>query len=147
MHITFAIGRVLLVLIFILSGAMKLFDLTKTAAMIAPVISIPDMLAGPIGQIETTTGMKWPQLLAILAGVVEVVAGLFIAVNIATRSAAVVLALFTLVATFYFHAFWNMSGAEMHNNMIHALKNLSIIGGLLTFVVLGSWRPVRSNHI
>ena len=91
--------------------------------------------------------MKWPQLLAILAGVVEVVAGLLVAFNIATRGAAAVLAFFTLVATFYFHAFWNMSGELMQNNMIHVLKNLSIIGGLLTFVVLGSWRPMRSNQM
>ena len=42
MHIIFAVGRVLLVLIFILSGAMKLLDIQGTAAQIAPVVTIPD---------------------------------------------------------------------------------------------------------
>jgi putative oxidoreductase len=97
--------------------------------------------------VETVTGMNWPNLLAILAGVVEVVAALLIAFNIGTRGAAVVLALFTLVSTFYFHAFWNMSGELMQTNMTQALKNLSIIGGLLVMVVLGRWRPLRANEI
>jgi uncharacterized membrane protein YphA (DoxX/SURF4 family) len=147
MHILFAIGRVLLVLIFVLSGAMKLLDIPGTAAMIAPVVTIPAALAGFAMQLEDATGMKMPQLLAILAGVVELVGGLLIAFNIGTRATAFVLAIFTLVATFYFHDFWNQSGVAMQNNMAHALKNLSIVGGLLVFMVLGSWRPVRSNQI
>jgi uncharacterized membrane protein YphA (DoxX/SURF4 family) len=147
MHILFAIARVLLVLIFILSGIMKLLDISGTAAQIQPVVTIPDMLQDFVAQVETATSMQWPQLLAILTGVIEVVAALLIAFNIGSRGAAAVLALFTLVATFYFHAFWNMSGDLMQANMIHALKNLSIIGGLLIMVVLGSWRPLRPNEI
>jgi len=147
MHIIFAIARVLLVLIFLFSGAMKLLDIPGTAAQIQPVVTIPDLLQDFVAQVETATSMKWPQLLAILAGVIEVVAGLLIAFNIGTRGAAAVLALFTLVTTFYFHAFWNMSGDLMQANMIHALKNLSIIGGLLIMVVLGPWRPLRPNEL
>lgn len=147
MHIVFVVGRVLLVLIFILSGAMKLLDLSGTAATIAPVITIPDALSGFASQLEEMTGMKVPHLLAILAGVVEMVAGLLIAFNIATRPAATILALFTLVATFYFHDFWNMAGAARDANMIHAMKNLSIAGGLLILAVLGSWRPVRPSQV
>jgi putative oxidoreductase len=147
MHILFAIARVLLVLIFVLSGAMKLLDIPGTAAQIAPVVVIPDALATYAIQLEDAVGMKVPQLLAILTGVVEVVAGLLVAFNIATRSAAAILAIFTLVTTFYFHAFWNMSGELMQNNMIHALKNLAITGGLLIMVVLGSWRPLRASQL
>jgi putative oxidoreductase len=147
MHILFAIARVLLVLIFVLSGAMKLLDIPGTAGQIQPLLTIPAGLQDFVAQVEGVTSMKWPQLLAILAGVVEVVGGLLIAFNIATRAAAAILVLFTLVATYYFHAFWSMSGEAMQNNMTHALKNLSIIGGLLTYVVLGSWRPLRSNQI
>ena len=146
MHVIFTIGRVLLVLIFILSGAMKLLNLEATAAQFAPIV-IPDMLRDVVAQAEGITGMKWPTLLAIFVGGVEVVAGLLIAFNIATRSAAFVLVIFTLVATFYAHAFWGMSGDAMQANMIQALKNLAIIGGLLTFMVLGSWRPVPTNQI
>jgi len=131
MHILFSIARVFLVLTFVVSGATKLLDIPGTAAQIAPVITIPDALSDPAKRLQEVTGMPIPQLLAISAGVIEVVAALLIAFNIGARAAAVVLVLFTLVATFYFHAFWNMSGEPMQTNMIHALKNLSIIGGLL----------------
>lgn len=147
MHITFTIGRVLLVLIFIISGAFKLYDLQATADQIKAMVAIPAALSGIVTQIEGATGMAMPRILAIMAGVVEVVGGALVAFNIGTRGAAFVLALFTLVATFYFHAFWNMSGEAMQSNMIHAMKNLAIIGGLLIFVVLGSWRPVQSNQM
>ncbi len=147
MYTLFAIGRVLLVLIFIVSGTTKLLDIHGTAAQIAPVVTIPDFLDDTVDRLEDMTNMKWPQLIAILGGVIEVVGGLLVAFNIATRGAAAVLALFTLVATFYFHAFWNMSGELMQNNVMQVLKNLSITGGLLTVVVLGSWRPLRPSKI
>lgn len=147
MHIMFTIARVLLVLIFIISGGMKLLNIPGTADQLGQMVTIPDMLQGGVAQAEAITGMKWPQLLAIFVGVVEVVGGLLIAFNIATRAAAFVLIVFTLVATYYAHAFWTMSGDAMQANMIHALKNLSIIGGLLTYLVLGPWRPVPSNQI
>ena len=147
MHITFTIGRVLLVLIFIISGAFKLYVLQATADQIKAMVAIPAALSGIVTQIEGATGMAMPRILAIMAGVIEVVGGALVAFNIGTRGAAFVLALFTLVATFYFHAFWNMSGEAMQSNMIHAMKNLAVIGGLLVFVVLGSWRPVQSNQM
>jgi putative oxidoreductase len=146
MHIIFVIGRVLLVLIFIYSGAAKLLDMAGSAAYIAPVVTVPDALSGLAAQLQELTGLRVPQLLAIVIGAVELVAGLLIAFNIATRPAAAVLALFTLVTIFYFHDFWNMAGAARDGNLIHALKNLSITGGLLAFVVLGPWRPVPASN-
>jgi putative oxidoreductase len=54
----------------------------------------------------------------------------------------VMLFLFVAVTTFYFHDFWNLpSGPDKTNNMIHALKNLSMMGA---FLMLAAWprRPV-----
>jgi len=65
---------------------------------------------------------------------------LFIGLNIGTRFFAFILVLFVAVATFYFHNFWDMTGADRINNMIHALKNLSLIGGLL--IIAGYPRPL-----
>jgi uncharacterized membrane protein YphA (DoxX/SURF4 family) len=142
MNILFFIGRIAFALIFIVSGAMKLMDIGATASMIGAKVMIPAALAGVASQVESASGMQVPQLLAILTGVVELVGGLMIAVNIGTRFAAILLLVFTAAATFYFHDFWTMTGADRANNLAHALKNLSIIGGLLVFFVLGPWRPV-----
>jgi len=49
---------------------------------------------------------------------------------------------FVIATTFYFHDFWNQTGAEAKGNMIQALKNLSIIGGL--FIIAGNGRSVRA---
>ncbi len=144
MNILFIIGRVALVIIFIVAGVEKLLDLAATAAMIQSKISLPAEISGVVAQIESATGMAWPQLLAIAAGVIELAAALMVAANIGTSGAAVVLVLFTAVATFYFHDFWNMAGDARADNLVHAEKNLAIIGGLLVFVALGSWRSADS---
>jgi uncharacterized membrane protein YphA (DoxX/SURF4 family) len=145
MNVLFFIGRIIFVLIFIFSGATKLMDIGGTAAMIAGKVTIPSELAGVASQLEGATGMSVPQLLAVLAGAVELVGGLLVAVNIGTRVATLLLIAFTAAATFYFHDFWNMAGGDRANNMVHALKNLSIIGALLVFFVLGSWRPAAES--
>jgi putative oxidoreductase len=141
MPMVFTLGRVLFVLLFIFSGVSKLLDISGTAAMIAAKFSVPPALAGLAAQAEAMTGMQTPQLITIVFGVFEIAAALMIIFNFGTRLAALVLILFTAVATFYFHDFWNQVDPERTNNIAHALKNLSIIGGLLVLFALGSWRP------
>jgi|GEM_PF-60414 uncharacterized membrane protein YphA (DoxX/SURF4 family) len=141
MSILFTIARVLFCVIFIVSGAFKLMDIAGTAAEIASKVAIPAGLAELATQAEAATGMKTPQLLAIAAGIVEIGFGLLLAAGYAVRLSALVLALYTGVATFYFHDFWNQASPGNLNDMTHAMKNLSIIAGLLVFFVLGPWRP------
>ena len=133
MNAAFTLGRVALVLIFMFSGAQKLFDISGTADQIQAKLIIPAALTS---QIEVTLGMPIWQMLAIAVALVEIVGGLLITFNVLTRGAAVVLLLFTAVTTFYYHDFWNMAGADRTNNLNLALKNLSIIGALL---MLAAW--------
>ena len=142
MPIILTAGRILFVVIFLISGALKLWDIPATAAMIGAKVTIPAALAGLAGQAESATGMQTPQLLTILSGVIEIIAALMIMLNFGTRIAAFVLILFTIAATYYIHDFWNQVDPERTANMTHALKNLSIIGGLLVLFAIGSWRPV-----
>jgi uncharacterized membrane protein YphA (DoxX/SURF4 family) len=142
MPMLFAVGRILFVLIFIFSGATKLMDVSGTAALIAAKFTLPPALAGFAAEAQALTGMQPPQLLAIFLGVVEIAGGLMIAFNFGTRLGAFLLILFTAVATYYVHDFWNQADPGRTENLVHALKNLSIIGGLLVFFALGSWRPL-----
>ncbi len=142
MNTLFIIGRIAFVLVFLLSGAQKLMDIPGTAAMIEPKVAIPEAIASYAAQIETAASMKMPSLLAIAAGVVEIGAALLIVFGFGIRFASVILILFTAAATYYFHPFWTMTGAERDANMVNALKNISLIGGLLILFVLGSWKPV-----
>jgi putative oxidoreductase len=142
MSILFTIARILFCVIFVVSGAFKLMDIPGTTAMIAGKVTIPAALAELAAQAESAAGMQTPQLLAIASGAIEVIFGLLLAAGIATRLSALVLALFTVIATYYFHDFWNQTGTENMNNIAHAMKNLSVFAGLLVFFVLGPWRPV-----
>lgn len=147
MHILFVIGRSLFSLIFIVSGAQKLMDVAGTATMIASKVAIPAALNSIVAQIENATGMTTPQLLAVASGMIELAGGLLIAFNIGTSGVAFLLLLFTAAATYYFHDFWNMTGSDHAANVIHALKNLSIIGALMVFMSLGSSRPAKAEAL
>ena len=109
------IGRIFLAFIFIVSGAMKLMDVSGTNAQINAV------------------GLPWG--LAIPTGLFELVAGLCLAIGIFTRLTAILLAGFTLLATLFFH---NQFTDPVQGAM--AMKNLAIVGGLfLVFAHSQMW--------
>src|SRR4051794_22679678 len=137
------IGRVLFAVLFIFSGASKLLDLAATTQMISTKVAIPEMLTVYTTQLEGMTGMPMAQLLAIAAAAVELVCGLAIALNFGARFFAIVLILFVVVATYHVHDFWNQTGPEQKNNMLHALKNLSLVGAL--FIIAGIGRGRRND--
>jgi len=134
-------GRVLFALLFIYSGATKLFDIQNTMSMIASKVAVPALLTPYTAQIETMTGMTTPQLLAIAVGGFEIIAGLMIALNFGARFFAILLIFFVAVTTFYFHDFWNQASPENARTLVDALKNLSIIGAL--FMIAGYGRSPR----
>ncbi|WP_298255757.1 DoxX family protein [Bradyrhizobium sp.] len=135
------LGRILFSVLFVLSGALKLMNVSATAQMTQKII-LPAIVAPYTAQLESLTGMPMANILAIASGAIEVICGVMIAVNFGARFFAIVLALFVAAATFYFHDFWNQTGAEATNNMFQALKNLSLIGALL--MIAGSGRMAKA---
>lgn len=61
-------GRVLFAVIFIYTGATKLFGIQATADLIAAKVTIPAVLAPYAAQLEAAAKMPMPQILAIAAG-------------------------------------------------------------------------------
>ena len=100
------IGRIFLAIIFIVSGATKLMDLSGTEQMI--------------------TSVGFPSGLAIVVAVFELVAGILLAIGLMTRLASLLLAGFTLLAALMFH---NQFSDPMQS--AHFLKNVAIAGGML----------------
>ncbi len=113
------VGRVLLALIFILSGFGKLSDPTAAAAYIESG-GLPGLLV-------------WPTIL------VEIGGGALVAFGLFTRPASIVLAAFTVVAGLLYHFIPSQSaeGMEAMTQMIQFQKNLSITGGLLFLAAMG----------
>ena len=137
-------GRVLFAVLFMYTGATKLFAVQQTADFIASKVTIPAMLEPYTSQLANTAGMPFPQLLALGIGGFEILAGLMIAVNFGARFFAILLIFFVLATTFYFHDFWNQPAPENARTLIDALKNLSIIGAL--FMIAGYGRGPRPNE-
>ena len=135
-------GRILFAVLFIYSGATKLFAVQATSEAIAAKIMIPALLAPYTSQLETMTGMTTPQLLAIVVGVFEVISGLMIALNFGARFFAILLIFFVAATIFYFNDFWNQSPPENAKTLVDALKSLSIIGAL--FMIAGYGRGPRT---
>lgn len=117
------LGRVLMSVIFLVSGTMKIFAWDENLRyMTAKNMPLPD---------------TYPVLLA-AALTIELLGGLALLLGGGTRIAALVLTLFLIPATLVFHDFWNVVGAAQQNQMIHFLKNLTIMGGLLTLAAAGA---------
>jgi putative oxidoreductase len=137
MNGVFAIGRIALVAIFILSGALKLIDIAGTASQIQSNLTIPSALNDFISTIQTTIGLSIWQILATTAGVVELVVALLIAFNVYVRTMAVILFVYTAIMIFFQHDIWNVApGPDLMTNIGLALKNISIMGG---FLILAAW--------
>jgi putative oxidoreductase len=135
-------GRILFAVLFVYTGATKLFAIQATSDFIAAKVAIPSLLAPYTAQLESMSGMSTPQILAIGVGAFEVIAGLMIAFNFLARLFAILLIIFVLVTTFYFHDFWNQAPPDNARTLIEALKNLSLIGAL--FIIAGYGKGPRS---
>ncbi len=114
------IGRLLLAWLFLPAGISKISG-----------------FAGTVGYVASA-GMPMPQVSTALALVIEVVGGLALVLGVGTRWAALVLALFTLVASFFFHNFWAVPADQQMVQTLLFYKNVAIVGGLLTLAAWGA---------
>ena len=113
-------GRILIALIFLLAGFGKLTG-----------------FAGTVGYIASK-GLPLPQLAAIGAIIVELGGGIMLVVGWKTRLAATAMLIFTALAALIFHNFWSVPPEQAQNQMIHFMKNISMMGGLLYVVIHGA---------
>jgi putative oxidoreductase len=109
------IGRVLIAVPFLLSGIGK--------------IAAPAFTEGSIASV----GLPMPLVAYAIAVVVEVGGSLLLLLGVKTGLTAVALAIFTLATAFAFH-----TNFADQNQMIHFLKNVIIVGGLLQVAAFGA---------
>lgn len=113
-------GRLLLALLFLPAGIAKLTG-----------------FAGTVGYISSV-GLPMPQAAAAIALVIEIVGGVALIIGYQTRVAAIVLAIFTLVASFFFHNYWTLPADQQLIPQLLFFKNIAVVGGLLTLAALGA---------
>ena len=108
-------GRILLALIFVLSGFNKITGFDGTAAYMA------------------SAGLPFTKVLLVLTIAVELGGGLLIMLGWKARWVALVVFLFLIPVTLVFH-----NPAQGQQQMIHLLKNLAIMGGMLHLFAFGA---------
>lgn len=84
-------------------------------------------------------GLPAPQLL--LAGAIAflIVGGLSVISGYKARFGALLLFVFLVLATYYFHDFWNLEDAKAkEEQMIQFMKNLSMMGAMLFIMANGA---------
>ncbi|QDL97734.1 DoxX family protein [Rhodopseudomonas palustris] len=145
MSVLIALGRFLFSVLFIFSGASKLLNLPATTQAAGKFV-VPEMLVSYTAQLEQAAGMPFAQMLALAAGGIELLCGLLIALNFGARFCALVLIVFVAVGTYYFHDFWNQTGPDAQTNLTVALKNLSLVGGLLIIAGIGRGGAASGGH-
>ena len=114
------IGRLLFVALFLPAGISKLTG-----------------FAGTVGYISSV-GLPLPTLGAALALAVEILGSLALLAGFQTRIAALVLAVFTLVASVVFHAFWGAAPDQAFVQQLLFFKNIAVVGGLLVLAAQGA---------
>lgn len=114
------LGRVLFAALFLPAGIGKLTGFSGTVGYIASV------------------GLPLPAVGAALALLVEIVGSVALLLGFGTRIAAFVLAAFTLVASFFFHAYWSAPADQAFVVQLLFFKNIAVVGGLLILTAQGA---------
>jgi putative oxidoreductase len=107
-------GRALVGLLFVVSGINKILGFSA--------------VAGWMGSM----GLPFASLLLAATILLEVGGGLALMTGIQARWASLGLALFLVPVTLIFHGFWSAGAAEFQNQLNHFLKNVAILGAMLT---------------
>jgi putative oxidoreductase len=119
------VGRVLVGWLFLVS-----------AAGIGGKIWNPAGFAGYLKNL----GVPGPEFFSWIGALVEFVIGAALILGVGTRYAALLCALFLVVATALAHRYWEYPAAQMQNQYNHFLKNLAVFGGALLVFAAGPGR-------
>lgn len=114
------LARLLLAALFLPAGIGKIGGFAGTAGYIGSV------------------GLPMPELGAAVAIAVEVLGGIALIIGLGTRWAALALAGFTLVASFFFHAYWALPAEQQMMQQLMFMKNIGVVGGLLALAAFGA---------
>ncbi len=93
--------------------------------------------SGTVGYISSA-GLPLATLGAALALTVEILGSLALLAGFGTRLVALILAAFTLVASFFFHAYWAVPADQVFVTQLLFFKNIAVVGGLLALAANGA---------
>ena len=90
-----------------------------------------------VTQAMAAEGVPIPQVSLLGAILFLLVGSASIIVGYRTEIGAALLLVFLVLATFFFHDFWNFEGDQQQQQMIQFMKNLSLMGTMLFLIANG----------
>ncbi len=114
------VGRILIAVIFLLSGIGKIGSFTGTAGFMA------------------SKGVPMTDLLLVITIFIELGSAIMLILGWKARLAAAVLFLWMIPVTLTFHNFWAAPADQQMIQQIMFLKNLAMMGGMLFVMAFGS---------
>lgn len=114
------VGRILMALIFLVSGFGKITGFAGTAGFMA------------------SKGMPFAEVLLAGALVFELAGAIMLILGWRVHWGALLLIVFMIPATLMFHNFWAVDAAQYQNQLNHFLKNVAMTGGLLYVMAFGA---------
>lgn len=113
-------GRILMALIFLVSGFGKITGFAGTAGYMASL------------------GLPFAEALLAGALVFELAGAIMLILGWRVHWGALLLIVFMIPATLMFHNFWAVDAAQYQNQLNHFLKNVAMVGGLLYVMAFGA---------
>jgi putative oxidoreductase len=86
----------------------------------------------------TANGVPLPSLMLVGAIAFLLLGSLSIVLGYHARIGATLLLVFLVLATYFFHNFWAYEGQEQQQQMIHFMKNLSMMGTMIFIIAVGA---------
>lgn len=114
------LGRILLAIIFLMSGIGKIGGFAGTAGYMA------------------SKGLPMVEVLLAITIVIEIGAALMLIVGFKARLGAAALFLWMIPVTFLFHNYWAMPADQQMIQQIMFMKNLGLMGGMLYIMAFGA---------
>ncbi|MBI1346346.1 DoxX family membrane protein [bacterium] len=87
-----------------------------------------------VAQYMGSEGVPAPQVMLAGAIVFLLVGSGLVLTGFHARFGAALLAVFLVLATYYFHDFWNATGDAVQMQMIQFMKNLGLLGAMLFII-------------
>ncbi len=118
---TSLLGRIMITMIYLMSAVgNKIPKFTDVAGLM------------------TSEGVPFPHIMLVGAIVFLMAGSLSVIAGYKARLGAALLLIFLVLATYFFHDFWNFEGPEQQMQMIQFMKNLSLMGTMVFLIANGA---------
>jgi putative oxidoreductase len=103
------------------------------------LMATPNHFSAKGADYAASAGVPWPDVAVPLAGLLALIGGLSVLLGYKAKMGGWLLVLFLVPVTLIMHRFWGLGDPQVEQmQMIHFMKNLSLLGGALFVTYFGA---------